>query len=480
MIFEIHAEKSATDKRIFYYDNMTNTLKREDGMVYQYPDKIADNSNIVPRVSHDNPGKKSKQISMIKIQLGLSCNYSCEYCSQKFVERPKPTNKNDIEAFIAKLDVLEFDEQRGLKIEMWGGEGLVYFSTMKPLTIAIEEKFAHWEVKPRFSIITNGSLLNDEIVDFLMEHDYAVSISHDGPGQFIRGPDPFDDPELKKTILGFYRAMKRLGKNISFNSMLSKRNSSRKEIADWFIELTGDPSIAIGEGNLIDSYDDDGYQNALQTYQEHFDFRRQAFTEIFTSDGHFNFNLQINKINQFTDDVLAHKHADTLGQKCGMDDEHVLAVDLTGNVITCQNVSAVETAMNGESHLIGHLDDYDNVCLNTATHWSNRKECGGCPVLHLCKGACMFLEDKHWDISCANAYSDNLAFFALSLEKITGGYIPTLIKADGLPLDRQDVFGTLFEHKEKEVKKIIPIKVVSDVIEKVDGIEIYGKARVSA
>jgi hypothetical protein len=73
-----------------------------------------------------------------------------------------------------------------------------------------------------------------------------------------------------------------------------------------------------------------------------------------------------------------------------------------------------------------------------------------------------------------------LAFFALSLEKITGGYIPTLIKADGLPLDRQDVFGTLFEHKEKEVKKIIPIKVVSDVIEKVDGIEIYGKARVSA
>jgi uncharacterized protein len=135
--------------------------------------------------------------------------------------------------------------------------------------------------------------------------------------------------------------------------------------------------------------------------------------------------------------------------------------------------------MNGESHLIGSLDDYDNVCLNTATHWSNRKECGSCPVLHLCKGACMFLENKHWDISCANAYSDNLAHFALSFQNMTG-YIPLQIKGDGLPLDRQDVFGTLFEHEEVAIKKVIPIKVVSDVIEKVDGIEIYGKARVSA
>ena len=63
-----------------------------------------------------------------------------------------------------------------------------------------------------------------------MMMDFSVAISHDGPGQFVRGPDPFDDPEKKETILGFYRMMTRLGKNFSFNSMLNSKNQSRKEI----------------------------------------------------------------------------------------------------------------------------------------------------------------------------------------------------------------------------------------------------------
>jgi uncharacterized protein len=162
-----------------------------------------------------------------------------------------------------------------------------------------------------------------------------------------------------------------------------------------------------------------------------------------------------------------------------MDDEHVLSVDLHGNVLTCQNVSAVEISKNGESHKGGNLDDFGNISITTSTHWSNRAECPSCPVLHLCKGACMFLENKFWETSCANAYSDNVTMFALAFEKMTG-YIPTLIKNDLLPLERQDIFGTVFKHSEKQVKKVIPIKVISEIIEKIDDVEIYGQSRVSA
>jgi uncharacterized protein len=142
------------------------------------------------------------------------------------------------------------------------------------------------------------------------------------------------------------------------------------------------------------------------------------------------------------------------------------------------NVDFIETSKNGESHLGGTLDDYENVSIKSSTHWMNRKECSGCPVLHLCQGACMFLDQKFWDISCANAYSDNVALFALSIERITGGYIPTLIKNDFLPLERQDVWGTVYEHKEEPKKKIIPIKVVSEKIGEIEGVEVYGKSRV--
>jgi uncharacterized protein len=409
--------------------------------------------------------------------MGLSCNYSCDYCSQKFVERQPETSKKDIDAFMEKLNALHFDEDVGLVVEFWGGEPLVYWKTLKPLAEAIAERFDAWKNKPRFTIITNGSILTDEIIDWLMMMDFSVGISHDGPGQFVRGPDPFDDPEVKDRILGFYRMMTRLGKSISFNSMLNSKNQSRKDIHDWFVNLTGDENVVLGEGSLVDAYDEEGISNSLITKQEHFEFRKKAFGEIYGAQGKIGFRGQLGKIEDLINAVLSHREATYLGQKCGMDDEHTIAVDLRGNVMTCQNVSSLEISKNGESHHGGSLDDYSNVELKSVTHWSKRKECPECPVLHICKGACMFLDEKFWDISCSNAYSDNVALFAAAFTVMTNGYIPTLIKSDTLPLDRQDIFGTIFKHEEVPQKKIIPIKVVKEIVGQVDDVPVYGKSR---
>jgi len=484
MIFEIEATRFEDgDKKVFHYDNMTNVLKDTDGNVFEYPEDQRTDNFLKPHKPFDKnrPLKKSKLISWLKIQMGLSCNYSCDYCSQKFVERAPETSKKDIDVFMKKLENLQFDEDVGLKIEFWGGEPLVYWKTLKPLAEAMAEKFDSWKTKPVFSIITNGSILTDEIIDWLMMMDFSVSISHDGPGQFVRGPDPFDDPEQKERILGFYRMMTRLGKNISFNSMLNAKNQSRKEIRDWFINLTGDKNVSLGEGSLVDAYDEEGISNSLNTKQEHFQFRQKSFGELYSEGPTIGFGGQLAKVEGLIHSILNHDESKYLGQKCGMDDEHTISVDLRGNVMTCQNVSSLEISKNDEPHHGGTLDDYSNVSLTSVTHWSNRKECPECPVLHICKGACMFLDKKFWDISCANAYSDNVALFSAAFTMITNGYIPTLIKSDTLPLDRQDVFGTIFDHPEEEkMKKVIPIKVVKEIIGTVNDIEVYGKSYVKS
>jgi uncharacterized protein len=89
----------------------------------------------------------------------------------------------------------------------------------------------------------------------------------------------------------------------------------------------------------------------------------------------------------------------------------------------------------------------------------------------------MFLDGEFWDHTCANAYSDAVVKFALGFEKMTG-YIPVLIKGEGLPLERQDVFGVMFEHTEKAKKRVIPIKVIADKVSVIDDVEVYGKSRV--
>jgi hypothetical protein len=65
-----------------------------------------------------------------------------------------------------------------------------------------------------------------------------------------------------------------------------------------------------------------------------------------------------------------------------------------------------------------------------------------------------------------------------AIQRMTG-YIPFLIKHNDLPLDRQDIFGTVYKHKDKEKKKFIPIKVISEKIGEVDGIEVYGKSHLA-
>jgi len=94
-----------------------------------------------------------------------------------------------------------------------------------------------------------------------------------------------------------------------------------------------------------------------------------------------------------------------------------------------------------KSHLIGHISDFENIKLNTSTHWSHRKDCPNCPVLQICQGSCMFLEGDMWDLACNNAYSDNIPFFMAGWELLTGT-IPYFI--DGPQADdRKDIIGAV-------------------------------------
>jgi uncharacterized protein len=171
-----------------------------------------------------------------------------------------------------------------------------------------------------------------------------------------------------------------------------------------------------------------------------------------------NMSIVPQRVREWWDSIAKGRHASTIGQKCGMDRDDNIAVDLHGNVLTCQNVSTVATSFNGESHKIGHVSDFENIKLKTSTHWSLREECPNCPVLQGCKGSCMFLEGEYWKKSCDNAYSDHIPFFAAAIDALTW-YLPYKIEHEALPEDRQNIFGN--ENEEAKPRKRFPIPVVA-------------------
>jgi uncharacterized protein len=150
-------------------------------------------------------------------------------------------------------------------IQLWGGEPLVYIRTLKPLV----QELKHLYPSAKFTTITNGWLLTPEINDWIIDNDIGVSISHDGPGQKYRGPDPFDDPEKWDAIMDLYRRKKAAGDPMSFGAMIHAQNPDRAAVAAWLREKLQDPEINIGEGAVIEVYDEGTKENSPATRGEH-------------------------------------------------------------------------------------------------------------------------------------------------------------------------------------------------------------------
>lgn len=459
-IFNINALNPVTqEKKTIIYDSTYSTLCWEDGTSII-------NTSINKSTQNQVKIQKGKVPKTIKIQLGLSCNFECDYCNQRFVPHAdESTNPSDVEPFVNNMKTWfdAGDDGLGLnrRFEFWGGEPFVYWKTFKPLAEKIHEQYPNAQK----SVITNGSLLDKERVDWLYQYGFNVSISHDGPGQFVRGPDPLNDDKSKEGIMYAFKLLASEGR-MSFNSMVNNKNTSRANIEYYFVNLIkttlGEDYLkflVIGEGTFIDAYDEGGLSASLKDEEEELKFRNISYNEL--REGGVKRFLTINqKVKSFINSIEKGSRKESLTQKCGMDLQENIAIDLKGNVLTCQNVSTNSTNPSGIEHHIGHVSDLASVEVKTGTHWSDRDECPKCPVLHICKGACFFLTGPLWEASCNNAYSDNVVMFATAIEAITG-LVPMYI--DGpLREDRKDIFWWVNGKPEKtrKAKKIIPIMAV--------------------
>jgi uncharacterized protein len=456
--FTISAVDKQNQTKAFTYNTDTCVLADANGVPVVPEAQAKKHFKPAYKWNKDNPAFKTKDIRRLKIQLGLKCNYECNYCSQRFIPHAEDGTPDLVEPFINKMDSWFYGGTDGLgtdtKIEFWGGEPFVYWKTIKPLAEGIRKKYPN----AVFTIITNGSLLDDEKIQWLIDLDFNVGLSHDGPGYHVRGLDPLDDEEKREAILKLFNILAPQGK-MSINAMVHKDNPSRAKIQSWLENVFGQEYLRIGEGAFIDAYDEGGMESSLTSYEDHVKFRLNAYREITAGQAN-RFGNVMQKIEHVIDHFAHRAPIESISQKCGIDSPHDLTVDLNGNVITCQNVSAASMAMNGESHLAGHVDEFESIRVKSITHWSHRKDCPSCPVVHACRGSCTFADGEYFEASCNNSYSDNVASFAAAFEAVTGC---AMFYIDGdFREDRKDIYGLVNGiPEEKPSKKSFPIPVVS-------------------
>lgn len=111
----------------------------------------------------------------------LDCNLRCWYCFESHIKGSHLTVEvqNNILDYVDKI--LCREEIKELKVELFGGEPLLYFETeLYPLLIKIKKMCEIYGKKILFIFITNATCITDRHIPLFAELDAKFQISIDG------------------------------------------------------------------------------------------------------------------------------------------------------------------------------------------------------------------------------------------------------------------------------------------------------------
>jgi len=108
------------------------------------------------------------------------CNFNCTYCYQ--IKGKKSIDPSTIENALDFFFPLLTEE---CYINFYGGEPLLAFDRVKQAVSTIQEKNKRLKKNVQYSMTTNGSLINHEILQFLNQNNFLLLLSFDGLAQDI-------------------------------------------------------------------------------------------------------------------------------------------------------------------------------------------------------------------------------------------------------------------------------------------------------
>jgi uncharacterized protein len=407
-VYNLHCRSARGEAVVLTYRPHQSELTDAAGVPLLADAEACDHVDALP-ISPENPGRKSAAVRTLKIQLGLRCNYQCSYCNQaSAIPDAAVTRTADADQFLAGLD--EWLQGTPERIEFWGGEPLLYLAKLKRLVPPLRQRFP----AAALSLVSNGSLLDEDVLDFIERWNLVVTVSHDGPGQPLRGPDPFSDPPRAKQLKDLWNRRAGTPGRVGVNVVFTPANADVGKTAEWIAQRLPGHDVGLHTEGAVAAYDEGALKGAANWTEDAYSLLHKSIVDGFSNGSVLRYASIHEKARDFVESLRTKRPASALGQKCGMDQADQLAVDLHGNVMTCQNTGA-----QGK-HRIGHVSRLDEVRLDTATHWSHRECCQHCPVLQLCKGSCMYLEDEFFAQSCENEYRYNQAILAGVLQSLTG------------------------------------------------------------
>lgn len=125
---------------------------------------------------------RSTVVKALCLHVAHDCNLACRYCFASEGEYHGERSLMSYEVGKKAIDFLvkESGNRRNLEIDFFGGEPLMNFDVVKDLVLYGRSIEKEHNKNFRFTLTTNGVLLNDDVIEFLNEHMHNVVLSVDG------------------------------------------------------------------------------------------------------------------------------------------------------------------------------------------------------------------------------------------------------------------------------------------------------------
>lgn len=202
----------------------------------------------------DKIAKKPMVIKALCLHVAHSCNLACTYC---FAGQGKYQGEQALMSFETGKRALDFliehsGSRHNLEVDFFGGEPLVNFEVVKELTAYARSIEKEHNKNFRFTLTTNGVLIDDDVIDFCNREMSNVVLSLDGRKEVndrfrktINGKGSYDLilPKFKKLVAA------RKGKGYYMRGTYSRYNTDFvKDILhmadEGFSELSMEPVVA--------------------------------------------------------------------------------------------------------------------------------------------------------------------------------------------------------------------------------------------
>lgn len=380
----IHAFQ--THDKSYLYDVNTNTIIRITEDIFDF---LSDNKNINKSIRDKDVEEKvdklmsdgflsdkrlkviehpydhllsfylKNRLNTITLQVTQQCNLRCSYCiySGSYEGRTHSNKIMDIDTAKQGIDFLidHSIESPTLDIGFYGGEPLLRFDFIKECISYAKEKAEGKDIS--FRMTTNATLLNENIIDYLVENDVRLLISLDGPKEIHDKNRRFasNGKGTFSVIIDNIRAIKErypeyVKEKVAFNAVLDS-TTDFKCTNSFFSQYDDIKDLKINTSFISDTYSKNEI-NYDEVFLNQYKYEKFKFllNKIGRLDKEFVSQLFENDFYRIKNDIYERGYSKSLperGHPSGpcLPGVRKLFLDVNGTFFPCERVSELSEVL---------------------------------------------------------------------------------------------------------------------------------------